>query len=194
MNTSTIGKRASAFTSRTTTQFASSNVNNSVASGIGLVIDPVFRDLMTELLLYLNYYSVGDFQSIMTNLTSDRYIELSSSLGRLIITDPTSLLLRSIAMSALQGLQRAYMQYTQLVNTTNLYTIVEKRAAILDNMDQLKAFILKINTTANSSIFGDHTITSSVPALIPAAYLQYIQTYGYPQDGVFNVNLLASMG
>ena len=192
MNKSSSTGKVSAFTSRNTTQFTK-NVNNSVASGVSLVIDPSFRTMLTELLTYLHFYAVGDFPSIQSNLTSDRYIALSGSLGRLIITDPTAVLLRSVAMDSLQGLQRAYIQYNQLDNTTQLYAIAAKQAAILNNMDLLRAYLLKLNTASNTSIFGEHTITASVPALIPAAYLQYIQTYGYPQDGVFDTVLLAAM-
>jgi hypothetical protein len=193
MRRSSTTGRASAFTSRTTTQFTK-NVNDSVASGVSLVIDPTFRTMLAELITYLDFYAIGDYPSIQHNLTSAKYIALSGSLGRLIITDPTTILLRTLAMNSLQGLQRAYIQYNQLVNTANQLTIAANQAAILDNMDLLKAFLLKLNTASNTSIFGEYTIESSVPAVIPPAYLQYIQTYGYPQDGVFNTTLLAGMG
>ena len=185
--------RPSVFTSRSTTLFTS-NVNNNIASGVGIVVDPTFQTLLADLLVFLNYYAVGDFNSLKMKLTSDKYITMSSALGRLLITDPNVSLLRTSALSSLQGLQRAYVQYTQLVDATSSYKTVKERAAILDNMDLLKAFLLELNTRSNTSIFGDYTIASSVPAVIPPAYLLYIQKYGFPQDGVFDVNKLASMG
>ena len=191
-NRSKYSSRPSAFTSRSTTLFTT-NVNNSAASGVSLVVDPSLQVLIAEVLLYLNYYAVGDFKSIKTNLTSDRFIAMTGSLGRLIITDPNALVLKKSALSSLQGLQRAHIQYTQLVDSTTSYAVVKERAAILDNMDLLKAFLLELNTKSNTSIFGDYTIESSVPAVIPQAYLLYIQRYGFPADGVFDVDKLASV-
>jgi hypothetical protein len=185
--------RPSAFTSRTTTLFAT-NVNNSAPIGVSLVIDPNFQTLITELLVYLNFYAVGDFKSIKINLTNSKYIAMSGALGRLLISDPTVSLLRTSCMASLQGLQRAYVQYTQLTDTTTSYKVTKERAAILDDMDLLRAFLLELNTRSNTSIFGDHVIASSVPAVIPPTYLLYIQKYGFPQDGVFDVNLLAGLG
>jgi hypothetical protein len=184
--------RPSAFVSRTTTAFAS-NVSNSAPVGVSLVIEPDFKTLIAELLVYLKYYAVGDFPSIKNNLTGAKYIALSGALGRLIISDPTILLLRTSALSSLQGLQRASNTYTQLVDATTSYNIVKNRAAILDDMDLLKAFLLELNTRSNSSVFGDYTIASSVPAVIPPAYVSYIQKYGFPSDGVFDVDKLGSL-
>ena len=184
--------RPSAFASRVTTAFAS-NVTNSVPIGVSLVIEPDFKSLIADLLVYLKYYAVGDFPSIKKNLTGAKYIAMSGSLGRLLISDPTILLLRTSALSSLQGLQRANVQYTQLVDATTSYNIVKDRAAILDDMDLLRAFLLELNTRSNTSIFGDHTIESSVPAVIPPAYVSYIQIYGFPSDGVFDVDKLGSL-
>ena len=184
--------RPSAFTSRSATSFAS-NVNNSAPVGVSLVIEPDFKSLIADLLVYLNYYAVGDFPSIKKYLTGANHIALSGSLGRLLISDPTISLLRTSALSSLQGLQRANVQYTQLVDATTSYNIVKQRAAILDDMDLLREFLLELNTRSNTSVFGDYTIASSVPAVIPPAYVLYIQKYGFPPDGVFDVNKLGSL-
>jgi len=182
----------SAFTARSTTLFTS-NVQNSQPSGIGLVMDPDLVDLISEILIFLNYYAKGDFLSIKTKLTPAKYSSLSGSLGRLLINDPTASLLRTSAMNSLQGLHRAYVQYTQLVDSTASYKVANERAAILDDMDLLNAFLNGLKTRTNPSIFGDHTIKSSVSAEIPPAYLLYIQKFGFPPDGVFDVNKLADV-
>ena len=102
-------------------------------------------------------------------------------------------LLQSSLMYSLQGLQRAYVQYILLESTTKMYEIASDRAAILDNMDRLREFINQLNTRSNSSIFGDYTISTSVSAVIMPEYLIYIQLYGYPQDGVFDVLKLSQI-
>jgi hypothetical protein len=96
-------------------------------------------------------------------------------------------------MSSLQGLQRAFVQNTQLIDTTDLYNAASERASILDNMDKLREYLTMLNTQSSSSVFGDYTIAAAVPALIPAAYLVYIQTYGFPEDGVFDVEKLSKI-
>jgi hypothetical protein len=168
-------------------------VNNSEPSGVGLVMDPALSSLISELLIFLNYYAEGDFRSIKKYLTSDKYIALVGSLGRLIITDPNVSVLRTSALSSLQGLQRAHVQYTQLVDATASYKVVKERAAILDDVDLLKAFLLALNARSNASILGEYKIESSISAAIPPAYLLYIQLFGFPQDGVFDVNKLAGV-
>ena len=178
--------RPSAFTSRATTVFAT-NVNNSGPIEGTVAIDPNFKGLMSDILPYLNYYAVGDFNSIKVNLTSDKYIALSGALGRLLISDPTLVLLRTSFTASLQGLQRAYVQFTQLTDCEASHELIKERVKILDDMDLLKAYIAELNSRSNTSIFGDHVIESSVPALIPEAYLLYIQKYGFPADGVFDV-------
>ena len=191
-NTTVYTSRTSAFASRTTTLFVT-NVNNNKSSGLNVVIDPSFKDLLVELMAMLALYAVGDFASIKTVLTVDKFITLSRSLGRLVIIDPTYKLLQTSALSSLQGLQRAYVQNTQLNEANDQLEIAENRAAILDNMDLLKEYINDLNTKTHTSVFGDYTIAAAVPALIPAAYLAYIQLYGFPEDGVFDVEKLAKI-
>jgi hypothetical protein len=191
-NTSIFTSRTSAFHSRTTTLFVT-NVNNNKSSGINVVIDPSFKDLLVELMEILAIYAVGDFALIKTVLTADKFITLSRSLGRIVIIDPTYKLLQTSALSSLQGLQRAYVQNTQLTEVTDKLAIAENRAAILDNMDLLREYINDLNTQTHTSVFGDYTISAAVPALIPEAYLIYIQRHGFPSDGVFDVEKLAKI-
>ena len=51
-----------------------------------------------------------------------------------------------------------------------------------------------MNSRKTSSIFGDHTITSSIPASVSPVYLRYIELYGFPNDGIFDPDLLGTIG
>lgn len=190
MNTNNQTLRTSAFTSRTTTIFTV-NVNTYGGDSMvkGVVIDKVFQNTLSELMVLFELYAIGDYAALKTALTYDKYTTLSRSLAKLGSKDPIYL----STMSSLQGLQRAFVQNTQLIDTTDLYNAASERAAILDNMDKLREYLTKLNTQSTSSVFGDYTISSSVPALIPPEYLRYIQAYGFPQDGVFDVAKLGSI-
>ena len=204
----TYNPRTSAFSSRTTALFTTNvNITTSVlnsgsGSGSGsnnndgtnnVLIDPKFLQLLNELLTLYSAYAVGDYQTLKTNLTNEYFYILSTSLGSLQSTNPMYLLLKSSIMYSLQGLQRAYVQYVILDDTTTAYEIVKDRAAILDDMDRLKVFIDELNARANTSILGDYNIESSVSAMIPPEYLIYITQYGYPMDGVFDVEKLSKI-
>lgn len=157
------------------------------------MIDPVFLKLLNELLALYVAYAVGDYMTLKTTLTNEKFYTLSTSLGNLRSVNPIFLLLKSSVMYTLQGLQRAYVQYVLLEDTTTAYLIVKERASILDDMDKLKVFIDELNTRANTSILGDYNIESSVSAMIAPEYLIYITLYGYPQDGVFDVDKLSKI-
>ena len=194
--------RTSAFISRTTTLFTK-NVNTPygvcnnktvLENGTGnVLIDANFLKLLNELLSLYSAYANGDYQTLNTTLTNQYFFTLSTSLGNLKSTNPIYKLLQSSIMYSLQGLQRAYVQYIMLENTTQLYDIAKDRAAILDNMDRLREFIEQLNTRTRSSIFGDYSISTSVSATIAPEYLIYIQQYGYPLDGVFDVVKLSQI-
>ena len=191
--------RTSAFISRTTTLFTK-NVNtpyycncDDKTVGTSSLIDTKFLNIMNELLSLYMAYANGDYQTLKTTLTNQYFFTLSTSLGNLKSTNPMYKLLQSSLMYSLQGLQRAYVQYILLESTTKMYEIASDRAAILDNMDRLREFINQLNTRSNSSIFGDYTISTSVSAVIMPEYLIYIQLYGYPQDGVFDVLKLSQI-
>ena len=70
---------------------------------------------------------------------------------------------------------------------------MKQRADILDDMDRLKEFLIELNSKANTSVFGEYSVTASVSAVISPQYLLYIEKYGFPPDGVFDTARLASI-
>ena len=198
--------RTSAFSSRTTALFttnvniAASVMNTGSGSGSGtdnngnnVLIDTTFLGLLNELLSLYIAYAVGDYLTLSTNLTNQYFYTLSISLGNLNSTNPIYNQLKSSLMYSLQGLQRAYVQYLLLEDTNTAYAIVKDRAGILDDMDRLKEFIDELNSRANTSILGDYNIESSISAMIAPEYLAYITQYGYPLDGVFDVEKMSKI-
>ena len=189
----TYTSRISAFTSRTTTIFTSNTNNSNVSNGQEVVFDENFKNALMSLFALLTYYAVGDYITLAATLTPTVFMSLSISLGAFVTVNETSELLKSTAFASLQGLQRAAIQYTQLRDLNQLYVICKGECDILHNLDLLRAYLEQLNMRSSSSVFGNYTIAASVPAVIPPEYLRYIQLHGFPQDGVFDVALLAQI-
>ena len=155
-------------------------------------LDISLRNILNNILELLASYADGDFSTLGQDLTLERYNILSTLLYESRTNSNVDYeIIRNSALRSLKGLQRAYLQYTELTITSNLYNVTKEKADILDDMTKLQEYIDRLNTKAPTSIFGDHHIQSSVTATIPPVYLTYINMYGFPYDGVFDPNKLA---
>jgi len=184
--------RASAFVSRTTMQSMFTK-NVSQGTNSNAVLDSDLRLIYLQIIDLSKLYSEGNFIELKTELTNEKYASLSISLGRLRSANAEYEMIRASTLSFLTGIKRANIQNTQLEDCINSYMIVKDRADILDDMDRLKQFISDLNTKANPNVFGDHSVTASVSALISPEYLLYIEEFGFPQDGVFDSEKLANI-
>ena len=186
----------SAFSSGTNTSPFSSNTGgafggSSSSTQLGQ-LDSILRSTLNSILELLAAYADGDYSTVAEDLTLDRYNALSTLLHASRKTGNADYeIIRNSALRSLKGLQRAYLQYTELTNTSDLYNVTKDRADILDDMTRLQEYIDGLNTKAPTSIFGEHHIQSAVAATIPPVYLTYINLYGFPPDGVFDPAKLA---
>jgi len=183
---------ASAFVSRTSQQSMFTK-NVSQGTNTNAVLDSDLRLIYMQIIDLSKLYSEGNFIELKTELTNEKYASLSISLGRLRSANAEYEMIRASTLSFLKGIKRANIQNTQLEDYINSYMIVKDRADILDDMDRLRQFISDLNTKANPSVFGDHSVTASVSALISPEYLLYIEEFGFPQDGVFDSEKLANI-
>ena len=59
-------------------------------------------------------------------------------------------------------------------------------------MDKLKEYLEYLGQQTNTDLFGSHAkATSSVN--VNQEYIQYIQEYGYPENGVFDPDILGTI-
>jgi hypothetical protein len=155
-------------------------------------LDTTLQSVLINILELLVSYADGDFSTLAEDLTLERYNTLSNILYESRKNSNVDYeIIRNSAVNSLKGLQRAYLQYTQLTNTLELYKATKEKANILDDMTKLQEYIDSLNTKAPTSIFGDHHIQSSIAATVPPVYLTYINMYGFPYDGVFDPTKLA---
>lgn len=184
----------SPFTPRTTsviTNGTNSNQNSDV-----LTMSPLLQSILNDLNVMSSFYTIGDYDSLKSLLTLNKYRALSASLGNLFNESGNDSVLNVIIQTAkqtLQGLQRAYMQNDELINVSQQYLLCMQRCDILDDMEKLQEYIRSLNNSRHAGAFGEYTISSTVPAKIPDEYLKYIIVYGYPVDGVFDSVRLANV-
>jgi hypothetical protein len=77
-----------------------------------------------------------------------------------------------------------------LVNAQNTIVSLAERASILTDMKKLKDYIISLKK--NVSIFNNIEV-KIVKAQIKPEYLEYIKLYGYPSNGVFDMDKLGAI-
>jgi hypothetical protein len=136
-------------------------------------------------------FSLGNFQYVTSILTRKYYQYLSIKLTQIMYNDyPIYEQLRVTIKYALQGLYKAIQQYQILLETNIKLASVSERASILDDMKKLKEFVKTLKGGGN--IFPDLIITAPMAKIKPE-YLEYIQLYGYPSNGVFDMDKLGAI-
>ena len=135
-------------------------------------------------------FSQGQFSQIVLVLTRDKYNSLAVELLNLAKNDPTYEQIRTTIAKSLEGLYQGILQHILLINTQYELIKVSKKASILDDMCKLREYLEHMKETL--CILPDSEV-SIVTASVKPEYLQYIQLYGYPEGGVFEVDKLAGI-
>ena len=136
-------------------------------------------------------YASGAFNLIKTQLNQSLYTNYS--LGLFNAKKPlnsTYEKVRKFINTNLEGL----LQSVNLYNTNT--TVTEQRDAykvIADKFNDPNELLAQLNMLRGSvSLFPDQHITV-IPVEIKAEYLTYIKTYGYPENGIWDPDLLGSI-
>jgi hypothetical protein len=136
-------------------------------------------------------FSLGNFEYVSKILTRRYYNYLSVKLSQIMYTDyPIYEQLRITIKYALQGLYKALQEYQLLVNAQNTIVSLKERASILTDMAKLRDYINSLKK--NVSIFNNIEV-KIVKAQIKPEYLEYIKLYGYPSNGVFDMDKLGAI-
>lgn len=155
-------------------------------------------DIYTKLALFtkkLDYlfllFSQGQFSQVLVLLTRDKYNALAIELLHLANpNNPIYEQIRTTIARALEGLYQGILQYIVLINTEYKLIKASEKASILDDMCKLKEYLEHMKETL--CILPDSEV-SIVQASVKPEYLRYIQLYGYPEGGVFEVDKLAEI-
>ena len=91
-------------------------------------LDISLRNILNNILELLASYADGDFSTLAQDLTLQRYNTLSTLLYESRTNSNVDYeIIRNSALRSLKGLQRAYLQYTELTITSKLYNETKKK-------------------------------------------------------------------
>jgi hypothetical protein len=151
----------------------------------------------------LNSTVVRDINNINTNYVSGNFSAIKNTLNQAAYNDYSIKLsslkrpansryekIRNIVNTNLQGLLQSINLYNDNVDVTAERNVYKTKADILNNVDALLEQLKLLRSSI--SLFPDQTITV-IPVEIKAEYLVYIKTYGYPENGIWDPDLLGSI-
>ena len=136
-------------------------------------------------------YSSGAFETIKTQLT--QMIYNNYSVGLYTARKPLNATyekIRKVILTNLEGLLQSINLYnvnTDVTHQRDAYKITA------DKFNDANELIAQLNMMRGAiSLFPDQHITV-IPVQIKIEYLTYIQTYGYPENGIWDPDLLGAI-
>jgi hypothetical protein len=145
---------------------------------------------LTQLNNLIIQYSLGNFSYVAQNLSIQEYNNLALVFNGLIETAATEEYenIRQTINYTLQGLLQSVNQYNTLTSTQNQLTISQQQSDILNNPTLLQEYI---NNLKNSAVLFPAVSITPTLAILKPEYATYILLYGYPANGVFEIDKLA---
>ena len=144
----------------------------------------IFNNLMTN-------FASGNFQYVASNLTMIKYNNLAVIMSRLTQDSqnfPDYEIIRTTLNNSLKGLLQSVNQYITLQNTQSELAVSKEKAAILTDMKLLQEYLNDLKNTTTALPSSNVTV---VAAQIKHEYALYIKLYGYPTNGIFDIDKLA---
>jgi hypothetical protein len=136
-------------------------------------------------------YSSGAFETIKTQLT--QMIYNNYSVGLYTARSPLNATyekIRKVILTNLEGLLQSINLYNVNKDVTNQRDSYKITADKFNNPEEL---IAQLNMMRGAiSLFPEQHITV-IPVQIKIEYLTYIQTYGYPENGIWDPDLLGAI-
>ena len=136
-------------------------------------------------------FALGNFEYVAANLTMKTYNTLSilmNSLQQNANLYPDYENIRSSINYSLEGLLQSVTQYITLNNTQVQLVDSQKKASILTDMVKLQEYL---NSLKGARTLFPSTSVTTLAAKIKPEYAMYIKLYGYPANGVFDIDKLA---
>lgn len=187
-----------AFSKKATTNTAFTKNTDDIFS-IYTAINPDYEQMMnlmnnsvvTEINQISTSYASGHFETIKNALTQETYNDYSTRLYNLKKpSNPDYEKIRKIINTNLEGLLQSVNLYTINTDVTGERNFYKTKADMLNDIDSL---ISQLNMLRGSiSLFPEQNITI-MPVELKPEYLAYIKTYGYPENGIWDPDLLAAI-
>jgi hypothetical protein len=192
----------SVFSSNTVTRGKGAITSNISGSNAAIqrsfTLNAILKEVLNLLNVYLNYYIVGDIDTLNNLLTSQQYLLLSNTLINMPFTDNTNVdlvLIRDGALKTLATLRGALFHAQNYRYIEEQYENAKERNQILDDVDKLREYIDELNHRLYNpdDIDNERLFVGQITAIAPTidgTYLTYIKHFGYPQNSIFDPILL----
>jgi hypothetical protein len=181
------------FTSSTSIKTSSSSLITSFNSIDELVLIKKLlnSNFVINIKNVIRHYYNGNFIKVLELLSKENLIYYSTilfSYKKNPNVYPTYENIRLIFKLYLEGLTKSITQYLELENIKIQLTKCHERSEILDDIEKLKKYIDKLNSTI--TIFQNIEPVHIAEAKILPEHATYIRLYGYPVGGIFDPQLL----
>ena len=155
-----------------------------------LKLENTLKRIILELIQWIGYYLSGDLERLTNELTLEKYNTYSRMLFTLKKGNGTDEeLVRNSITATLSTLFAAKSIYEDCQTMEKNNKALKEKVEILEDMDKLREYLEVLRKQANTDVFGTHDV-STVSASVKQEYIMYIREHGYPNNGVFDPDLL----
>ena len=172
---------------------------SSIFSGMSGAYTDVLKDLYLNVGQYLESlfynYSTGNIEEVAETLTREYYETLAVKLYK--ERQPNKEYyegIRLIINRALEGLNKSILEHAELLRTLTQLEECKEKADILNDRDKLNEYINELNKSSGTQrhVFGAQSVTT-IAAVLKPKYARYLELYGFPECGVFDVDKMAAI-
>jgi hypothetical protein len=170
---------------------SSSGAGGSAGDGCAEIVALMNSTVVKDIGLISQNYSAGAFETIKTQLT--QMIYNNYSVGLYAARKPLNATyekIRKVILTNLEGLLQSINLYNVNRDVTYQRDAYKITADKFNNVEEL---IAQLNMLRRGiSLFPEQHITV-IPVQIKPEYLAYIKTYGYPENGIWDPDLLGAI-
>lgn len=162
------------------------NNNIKINAGGEELFEEVYKKIYSNMKLILNNYISGDIDDEL--YTKNNLLNISNKIFLLKKTNYkhyNSIL--ELLHNNITSIYRGYIYYLDNKELNNGLKLCKEKVDILENTDKLKEYLEKLQ---KNIILFETESSLNVAASVKEEYLIYIQRYGFPNDGVFDMELL----
>ena len=146
-----------------------------------------------EIMNLLFNYASGNFTLVVETLTYSKYVLFSQVLCNLRIPNDFAYeKVRRTIVDALKSLRQSVQQYQILIVTQGQLVTASEKAKIIDDLNLLSQYVEELQSRSEVNIIPDVNVHVPFLSLQPSVYI-YIERHGYPDGGIFDPDLLASI-
>jgi len=139
--------------------------------------------------ILLDYFSKGQFSLLSSVLTVENYNNLVINLANIKYElDNDYEIMRKSTIMSLQGLQQCVNQYSNMVMLQQENALLLEENSVLHDRAKLTDYLNQL--LGQTRLFSDQEFTV-IGATLRPEYAKYIELYGFPEGGIFDVEKLS---